>query len=83
MPAESLPHTLVMLVVSMAQPWAIMDTIKEWAEVLSTHVDRLKVSPETRREYEEKCKYIFVHVLQSVIYTCIPWKIVFIIIYCS
>lgn len=57
LPAESLPHTLIMMVVSMAQPWNIMETLKQWGEVLNTHIDRLKVPPETRREYEEQCQY--------------------------
>ena len=50
---ESFQHTLVLLVVSMAQPWAMLESLQRWADVLSTHIDRLKIPANQRREYEE------------------------------
>jgi len=53
---ENLSDTCVLLVASMAQPWSLMESLEKWAEVLSTHIDRLKVAPEKRRNMEERCK---------------------------
>jgi hypothetical protein len=44
----------------MACPWAILDSIEKWVSVLRQHIDRLKISPEDRRDYEQSCKYTFV-----------------------
>ncbi|KAK2190337.1 hypothetical protein NP493_84g05025 [Ridgeia piscesae] len=51
---ENLSDTCVLLVASMAQPWSLMESLEKWAEVLSTHIDRLKVAPEKRRNMEER-----------------------------
>ena len=53
---ENLSDTCVLLVASMAQPWSLMESLEKWAEVLSTHIDRLKVAPEKRRNMEERRK---------------------------
>ncbi|KAJ8866124.1 hypothetical protein PR048_033648 [Dryococelus australis] len=41
---ESLPHTLVMFVVSMTTPWAMLEQLQSWASVLQNHVDSLDLS---------------------------------------
>ncbi|KAK3610371.1 hypothetical protein CHS0354_008647 [Potamilus streckersoni] len=46
-------HTIVMIVASMANPWSIMETIEKWVTVLQQHLDRLKISPEARKAYEQ------------------------------
>ena len=53
---DSLPHTLVMLVVSMAQPWKIVDSLQRWSDVISTHIDRLKLDSQQRHELEQQRK---------------------------
>ena len=56
---QNFEHTLVMLVASMAQPWSILDSLEKWVSVLQQHVDRLKLLPEDRRDYEQSCEYQF------------------------
>jgi len=46
---------VVVLVASMTEPWSIMESLRTWTEVLSTHIDRLKIPAEKRRQYEESC----------------------------
>jgi dynein light intermediate chain 1 len=50
---ENFAHTLVLLVVSMAQPWNIMESLQKWSTVLQDHVDRLRLPPDQRQEYEQ------------------------------
>ncbi|XP_052231660.1 cytoplasmic dynein 1 light intermediate chain 2-like isoform X2 [Dreissena polymorpha] len=50
---ESFEHSLVILVASMTQPWAILDSLEKWASILRHNIDRLRISPEDRREYEQ------------------------------
>ena len=54
---DTFAQTLVVLVASMSAPWDILECLQRWAEVLNTHVDRLRMRPELRREYEDSCKY--------------------------
>ena len=56
---QNFEHTLVVLVASMAHPWSILDSLEKWVSVLQQHVDRLKLLPEDRRDYEQSCKYFF------------------------
>ena len=51
--------TLVMLVVSMATPWSLLDTLNKWADVLSEHVDKIRIPAEKMQEYEKSCKLFF------------------------
>jgi len=41
---------------SMSQPWSILESLEKWANVLRHHIDRIKIPPEDRREYEESRK---------------------------
>ena len=52
-PKHNFSNTLVMLVVSMASPWTIAESLQRWVDVLSTHVDRLKLDADERREHEQ------------------------------
>ncbi|GBP32113.1 Cytoplasmic dynein 1 light intermediate chain 2 [Eumeta japonica] len=45
---ETFPHTLVILTVSMATPWDIMDQLQSWAAVLGDHIDKLDLTTEQR-----------------------------------
>jgi len=51
---QTYPQTFVMLVASLAEPWNVMESLNRWMEVLRTHVQRLRIQPETRREMEQK-----------------------------
>lgn len=53
---ENFENILVLLVASMAHPWSIMESLNKWASYLREHIDRLKLKPEDRREYEDSCK---------------------------
>ena len=68
---DSFSHTLVILVVSMAQPWSIMESLQRWSDTLSTHVDRLKLSPEDRRDYEQQRKIVFYSDTYVVVCLCV------------
>lgn len=59
---QNFEHTLVMLVASMAHPWSILDSLENWVSVLRQHIDRLKLLPEDRKDYEQSCKYYFLSV---------------------
>ncbi|CAG5121719.1 unnamed protein product, partial [Candidula unifasciata] len=50
---DTFADTLVMLVVSMAQPWALLESLNRWVEVLSEHINKLRIPAETMREYEQ------------------------------
>ncbi|KAJ8302860.1 hypothetical protein KUTeg_019256 [Tegillarca granosa] len=54
---ENFAHSLVLLVTSMTQPWSIMETLQRWSRILNEHLDRLKISPEDRREYDEIVRF--------------------------
>lgn len=41
--AERFPNTLVILVAAMTTPWAILDQLQAWAELLGDHVDKLNL----------------------------------------
>ncbi|CAG5135289.1 unnamed protein product [Candidula unifasciata] len=50
---ETFSDTLAMLVVSMAQPWSVMETLNKWVEVLAEHIHKLRIPPDVMREYEQ------------------------------
>ncbi|XP_012689915.2 cytoplasmic dynein 1 light intermediate chain 1 isoform X1 [Clupea harengus] len=52
--AESLPHSVVLLVVDLSRPWLALDSLQKWASVLREHIDKLRVPPETMRELEHR-----------------------------
>jgi len=53
---ETFENTLVLLVATMTTPWAVLDSLEKWASILRHHIDRLRIPPEDRREYEESCE---------------------------
>ena len=50
---ENFAHTLVLLVASLSSPWSIMESLQRWTEVLTTHVDRLKLPRGHLQDYRE------------------------------
>ncbi|KAK7481697.1 hypothetical protein BaRGS_00027070 [Batillaria attramentaria] len=56
---ENFADTLVLLVTSMAQPWAIAESLNKWVTVLSEHIDKVRIPPEQMREYEQSLVRFF------------------------
>ena len=54
---ETVGQTMVMIVVDLSQPWAIMESLQRWAEVVLKHVNSLHISPQDRKDMEENCKF--------------------------
>ena len=42
---ENFADTLVLLVVSMSQPWSILESLQKWTQILQDHINRLKYHP--------------------------------------
>ncbi|WAR12002.1 DC1L1-like protein [Mya arenaria] len=61
---ETFENTLVLLVASMTSPWSILDTLEKWASILRHHIDRLRISPEDRRDYDQSLDF---HKLKRVV----------------
>ena len=61
--SETFEDTLVVLVASMSQPWAIMESLQRWSEVLNNHINRLRIPPETMQQCEEKCESQDIHTM--------------------
>ncbi|XP_053200634.1 cytoplasmic dynein 1 light intermediate chain 1-like [Panonychus citri] len=60
---ENFPHTTLMLVASMSEPWNILDSLEKWANVFGGHIERLNMKPEKMNEYRRSvvkryCEYI-------------------------
>ncbi|VDI47925.1 dynein light intermediate chain 1, cytosolic [Mytilus galloprovincialis] len=63
---ENFEHSLVVLMASMSQPWSILESLDKWANVLQHHIDRMKLPPEDRREYEESLVRYFQEYVEPV-----------------
>lgn len=54
---NNIDNTLVMIVVDLTQPWAVLDSLERWSEVIYRHVMSLKIPDKQRSAMEEKSKY--------------------------
>ncbi|CAG0882397.1 unnamed protein product [Cyprideis torosa] len=52
--ADSFEHTLVLLTVSMSDPWLILDSLHRWASLLQDKIDDLKLPPDVWRGLQQK-----------------------------
>ena len=52
---QTFSETLIMLTVSMATPWSVVEQLQNWAGILHDHIDSLKMSPDRVKELREKC----------------------------
>ncbi|XP_013419825.1 cytoplasmic dynein 1 light intermediate chain 2 isoform X1 [Lingula anatina] len=50
---ENFEHTMVIISVSMTQPWLMMESLQKWTTLLRDHIDRLKIPRDKMREFEE------------------------------
>ncbi|XP_022914082.1 cytoplasmic dynein 1 light intermediate chain 2 [Onthophagus taurus] len=46
---ETYEHTLVILTVTMMQPWGILEQLQHWGSVLADHLDKLKLDVDLRQ----------------------------------
>ncbi|XP_041376255.1 cytoplasmic dynein 1 light intermediate chain 2-like isoform X2 [Gigantopelta aegis] len=50
---DNFADTLVLLVATMTHPWSILESLEKWVTILRDHLDRLKIPPQDRQEYEQ------------------------------
>lgn len=50
---QNYAHCCVLLVASLDRPWDIMDSLTKWSDVLSTHIQRLKLPPGIQKQQED------------------------------
>ena len=78
---ETLPHTMVMIVADMSQPWTIMESLQRWADVVRKHIDSLMVPTSELKDMEANsesfpcvyvCVFVCVHVcISTCVYVCV------------
>ncbi len=51
---ETLPHTTVLLVADLSQPWGILESLERWAQVVRKHVSTLNIPPKELKDMEDK-----------------------------
>ncbi|XP_076321398.1 cytoplasmic dynein 1 light intermediate chain 2-like isoform X2 [Tachypleus tridentatus] len=56
---RTFPHTVVLFTVAMTQPWKMMESLQNWADILEEHIRRLKFDPGQLEECKEKVKKRF------------------------
>jgi len=56
---QNFVHSCVLLVASLTRPWEILDSLTRWSDVLSTHVQRLKLAPNVRKQQEDNSMDLF------------------------
>ena len=66
---ETLPHTVVMIVADMSQPWSIMESLQRWADVVRKHIDSLMVLTTELKDMEANSEsfHTWVHVWLGVV----------------
>ena len=52
---DTLPNTLVAIVVDLSRPWSVMESLEKWVDVVSNHISSLKVSAEEMAKMESAC----------------------------
>uniref|UniRef100_A0A1I8IUS4 Dynein light intermediate chain n=1 Tax=Macrostomum lignano TaxID=282301 RepID=A0A1I8IUS4_9PLAT len=60
LPKAAYQHTLAVLVGSAEAPWALLDSLQQWADILNRHVDRLGLDPDEVKEARESLVRQFV-----------------------
>jgi len=54
---QNFAHSCVLLVASLTRPWEILDSLLRWSDVLSTHIQRLKLPSDVRKQQEDASTY--------------------------
>jgi len=63
---DTLENTVLVLVASMTQPWALLSTLKKWTNLVEEHLDRLKIDPTRLRELRDRLQYDFQHYTEPI-----------------
>ncbi|THD22006.1 Cytoplasmic dynein 1 light intermediate chain 2 [Fasciola hepatica] len=50
--AKNFGECVAVIMVSMAEPWNIVESLEKWADILSRHIKRLSIPPETLTDYK-------------------------------
>ncbi|CAH8653252.1 unnamed protein product [Heterobilharzia americana] len=61
---ESFGDCYIMICVSMARPWDIVDNLKKWASILEEHIRRLSIPEENICEYKTSVFHHFCNYLE-------------------
>ena len=61
---ETLQNTLVAIVVDLSRPWAVMEALEKWTDVINSHIRSLKVSLEDMAKMESECVCVCVCVCE-------------------
>lgn len=51
---ETFLNTTVLLTASMSEPWDIMESLKNWAQILEEHIQRLRLSESVLGEHQKR-----------------------------
>ncbi|PRD27239.1 UNVERIFIED_CONTAM: Dync1li2 [Trichonephila clavipes] len=51
---ETFSNTTVLLTASMSEPWDIMESLKNWAQILEEHVQRLRLPESVLEEHQKR-----------------------------
>ena len=58
---ESVERLVLILVASMTHPWALLSTLRKWANLIEEHLDRLKLDPTRLQEMRDRLQSDFQH----------------------
>ena len=50
---RNITDTLVMIVVDLSKPWAALESMERWSEVVNKHINNLKIPEKRRKQMEE------------------------------
>lgn len=61
---ETLESTVLILVASMTQPWALLSTLKKWTTLIEEHLDRLHIDPTHLQHMRDRLQHRFQHYVE-------------------
>jgi dynein light intermediate chain 1 len=56
---KNIEDTLVMIVLDLSKPWDVLDSLDKWMEVISKHINHLKLNAKQRQDMEERMVKLF------------------------
>ena len=68
-----------MIVIDLTHPWNVLESLERWTQVVSKHVNSLKISEKQRRRMEDKSEHhnnscFYVSVVEGPIWHLNPLK---------
>ena len=55
--ANNFGECMVMIIISMAEPWNAIESLEKWTDVLTKHILRLSIPKETLEEYKSRREF--------------------------